>query len=590
MKGFILYTIKKHTRLVVVLGGAAFLALTLFTNTLFAGEVIRREIEPGVYVSAKNAKTLGLEVHLPAGNGAKGLLSKYLSKEGDWVRYKNRLRCFVPYDALKESYKRQALLTLYKNDYIDSEGWHHTALMEGETLWTLSEWIVGSGARYKQILADKRNRTSTTLSKGNTILIPKKLLSKVMAEQTERRYRVETPELAPLKQELIFDKDQIGSYAQYTMKEAETLYTSIVTRFTTYEENAAILDACKDIARRSRINDMRDIKSGQKIKIPVYMLSDAWQPKGSAARVAYEASIKQSERMKSASVYSRDLSDVVVILDPGHGGADHGVSNAKSGLYEDEINYDIVCRIKQLLERDTGARVYITLQDSSNRNFTPTNAARFSHDTDEVLLTTPPHKNNVKANVSANLRWMMANAIYDKEVRRGVDPRKIIFTSVHTDSIFNSAYRGSLVYIPGAKYRRPEEIRRDKLYQKYYEGQNFNHFSSTSSERRRDEAISRNFAEVLLDEMGAKRIKRHDKSNSIRTNIRRNKTQVFVPAVLRNTKVPTKILVETANMQNAVDRKWLSDSWWRQQFAEAYVNALKTYFKSSSKQTLAFAD
>jgi N-acetylmuramoyl-L-alanine amidase len=573
----------------VGVGVAFFLAVTLFSNNLFAGEVVRREIEPGVYVSVKNARTLGLEVRMPAGNSAKGLLSKYLTNESDWVMYKNRLNCFVPYSSLKQPYKRKALLTLYRDDYIDDEGWHHTALMDGETLWTLSEWIVGNGRQYSLVLADKRNRTATTLAKGNTILIPKKLLSKVMAQTTPHRFRVTAPELAPLQKGFVFNTDRSGTYAQYTMKRGETLYSSIVTRFTTYKDPTDILKACNEIARRSGISDVTDIDHGRKIKIPVYMLSDAWQPKGSTGRVAHEESLKESERLKTAKVYSRDLSDVVIILDPGHGGADRGAQHSGSRLYEDEINFDIVCRIKQLLERDTDAKVILTLQDGSNKKYKPNNATRFGVDSNEYLLTNPIHK-NLDADVSADLRWMLVNSHYDQEIKQGVDPRKIIFTSVHTNSISNPSFRGALVYIPGARYRRAQEMRRDKLFQRYYEGQNFNRFASTASERKRDEALSRNFADVLLDEMSAKRIKRHNKSDSIRTNIRKSKNKVFVPAVLRNTKVPTKILIETANLQNPVDRSRLSDSWWRQQFAEAYVDALKTHFEPTGKQNLAFAD
>ena len=57
---------------------------------------------------------------------------------------------------------------------------------------------------------------------------------------------------------------------------------------------------------------------------------------------------------------------------------------------------------------------------------------------------------------------------------------------------------------------------------------------------------------------------------------------MYVPAVLRNTKVPTKILVETANLKNRTDRKRLADPWWRQQFAIAYVDALKEYYGATS--------
>ena len=70
----------------------------------------------------------------------------------------------------------------------------------------------------------------------------------------------------------------------------------------------------------------------------------------------------------------------------------------------------------------------------------------------------------------------------------------------------------------------------------------------------------------------------------------KGKTKVFVPAVLRNTEVPTKILVETANLKNPTDRKRLADPWWREQFALAYVDALKVYYKTASPSKVAKAD
>jgi N-acetylmuramoyl-L-alanine amidase len=320
-------------------------------------------------------------------------------------------------------------------------------------------------------------------------------------------------------------------------------------------------------------------------------LTAKYQPKDTSARKSYEASLQESARLKAQPVRSRDLSDVVVILDPGHGGEDHGTYYPKKSptLLEDEINYDIVMRIKALLEKETAAKVHVTMVDKS-AGYTSTAKTSFVHDTDEELLTNPRHSNNVHADVSVNLRWMLVNKIYDQEIKRGVDPRKVVFTSIHTDYIFNSSVRGAMIYIPGAKYRRSEEVRRGAVYAKYSEGKYFNRFTSTSSERRLDEALSRNFAEVLLAELGAKRIKRHDNGDPIRTVIRRSKKEAWVPGVIRNTKVPTKILVETANMQNATDRKWLADPWWRQQFAQAYVDALKRYYGSSTQQKYAQTD
>ncbi|MCH7909800.1 MAG: N-acetylmuramoyl-L-alanine amidase [Candidatus Hydrogenedentes bacterium] len=326
---------------------------------------------------------------------------------------------------------------------------------------------------------------------------------------------------------------------------------------------------------------MREIGAGQNVYIPLYMLSDRYLPKGSAGREAYEATIREAAKLRTTRARSVDLSDVVVILDPGHGGTDPGAQHRRAGLYEDEINYDIVARIVRLLEQETGATVYTTVVDTSHPTM-PTDRKRFSYDKDEYLKTTPPYKNDGSASVSANLRWMLVNAIYDKELKRGVDPEKVVFTSIHTDSLYNANLRGAMIYTPGARYRRSEEIRTDKIYAVYSEGRHYNSFSSTSKERRRDEALSRNFAEILLENLGRKRIKRHDQGAPIRSQIRQGRNRVYVPAVLRNTKVPTKILVETANLKNRTDRKRLADPWWRQQFAIAYVDALKEYYGASS--------
>ena len=128
------------------------------------------------------------------------------------------------------------------------------------------------------------------------------------------------------------------------------------------------------------------------------------------------------------------------------------------------------------------------------------------------------------------------------------------------------------------------------MYAKYTEGRSHNSFVSTSSELRTDEALSRNFANLVMEELGKHQVKRHDGGEAIRTKIQKTTTNAFVPAVIRNTKVPTKILVETANLQNALDRQRLADPWWREQFAKAYVAALKRYYNTSNGSDVALAD
>ena len=231
----------------------------------------------------------------------------------------------------------------------------------------------------------------------------------------------------------------------------------------------------------------------------------------------------------------------------------------------------------------------MTIIDRSS-GYAPVSARSFVNDGDEELLTTPRHKALDGSKPSLNLRWMLANSIYQSELKRGTDPNKIILTSVHTDSLYNDKMRGAMIYIPGAEYRREQEAPRDAVYGVYREGQSFSRFTSSASERRRDEALSRNFAEIVIRELQRKQIKCHDQGDPIRSVVRKSRTVSYVPAVIRNAKVPTKVLIETANINNATDRGRLSDPAWRQQFAEAYVDALKRYYGSEVQTRVAAAD
>ncbi len=385
------------------------------------------------------------------------------------------------------------------------------------------------------------------------------------------------PELEALLDGLGHGSGHSDKYAFYTLKKGEALYTAVVVRFTDYRYHADILKACQLIAQYNDIPDMHDIDAGMKIYIPEEILSDRFKKRGNLDRERYEETLIEMKRLRGTQGRSKDLSDVVVILDSGHGGADTGAKHVPSKLYEDEINYDIVCRIRESLRKSTGATVYVTGIDRSSA-YKISSAKHFSHDRDEELLTSPRYPNALKSSVSANLRWMLVNSIFQKERDQGRDSSKIVFTSIHTDSLYNEQLRGAMIYVPGAKYRKDLEVCRDSIYMKYLEGRNFNRFTSTPSERQRDEALSRNFATTLLEELGKKRVKRHDASDPIRAVIRRSRTKAYVPAVLRCNKVPTKILLETANMNNATDRKRLQDPYWRQLVADAYVNALKSYY------------
>jgi N-acetylmuramoyl-L-alanine amidase len=542
-------------------------------------------IEPNVVAAIKDGRRLSLEIKPPRGPAGKALLEKYLADDNDWKVYEGKGLVAIPFEKLDAAGRRSALLAVYPEDVVDERGWLHTVIHENEALWTLCEWITGKSNDYHRVMNDN-GLAAPPLSPGMAVLIAPDLLPEVMRKHTPPRMRMLEPEpeildLVAVGAQLTYGEDRDGKFAAYRLKKGEALYTSVVVQFTDFQEYAAVMEGVEIVRKRNKIADVTDISVGTEIRIPFDILSARYLPQGTQEREAFEETIRVAKELKRDRVRTRDLEGVVVVLDPGHGIFDIGAENRALGLFEDEINYDIACRIKRILDTSTEARAYMTLEDVS-QGFMPSDARRFVHDTDERILTSPayaPNKSRYDNKVSLNLRWMLANAIQHAEIKAGSDPRKIVFSSIHTDALYSSI-RGAMVYIPGASHRSTRERPEHVDYASCQEGRDFGVFTCTNAELRLDEASSLNFAQVLMDELGKKRIKRHSKSDPIRNVIRRDRGPGFVPAVLRNSSAPVKVLVETANINNRTDCERLADPEWRQLFAEAYVDALKQYFGS----------
>jgi len=559
--------------------GVVCAVLLILAFRALAGTVVRVRIGEGAYANLRRGCELHLECHVPLPSQTASFFSEYLANPDDWQLYKNLQVVPVPFSKLKPSVQRTMLLAVFPDDRVDQRGWIHVVQSysptERESLASLCEWLTGSASSAGMVARfnDRFNEMKEQdLEQGQQLIVPAVLLRPIMRELTPVREGEPTATLT-------YHRDAEGEYARYILGSGEALYTAVVVRFTDIRDNADILRACDVVQQRSGIANVHDMKPGQHIRIPLDMLSARYMPATSEERQAYEEVLIEAKRLKG-KVTTTDLQGVVVVLDPGHGGNDHGSQSGGRHLSEDEINYDIVCRVKRLLETKTAAKVYVTMLDLS-QGYKCADAKRFTEDKDEVILCSPQYPNG-DATTSANLRWYLSNAIYLREKAAGLDPRKILFTSFHCDALYNRDLRGAMVYIPGARYRRDKEPRSAvrAAYLCYDEVRTRPYFTSTASERRRDEALSRNFAETLLDELGKKRIKRHSVGDPIRNVIRQDGGIAYVPAVLRNNLIPTKVLVEAANLTNSTDCERVADPEWREMFAEAYVNALKTHFGS----------
>lgn len=562
---------------------ALILTLSVILAATTAAAPVREELEPGVTAVVKGGRQIFLECHLPEGDAAKELLTKYLADPEGWKVYKNRLAVAIPFDKLSQEARRTVLETLFPDDYVDGQGWWHTVKFAGaegvETWWALAEWFTGAGANQQALRAADQNKgCPETLKAGQKVVIPAGLVSEALRTPSAKTPPEDQSVIVEAEEELTYGKDDKGPYAEYVLKKGETVYSAVAARFTDYHEDKDIVEACAVIQKRSGIKDAHKAGEGQKVRIPLEILSDRYQPQGSQERREYDAVDEEARRLQSQRVQAKDLEGVVVILDPGHGGRDQGASISKLGLYEDKLNYDVVCRVKRILETKTRAKVYVTMKDLDS-GYEASDAKSFVHDENEVVLTTPPYKNQ-DAHFSVNLRWYLVNAIYRKEVDNKTDPRKMLFASIHCDMLRDGGMRGTMIYVPGTKYRQGNSVPSGGQYDRFEEARGHGNLKFSQADCIRDEALSRLFAATLAGSLARHKppVKVHSSGNSIRNVIRQGGGRTFVPAVLRNSLVPTKVLVEIANLTNPTDQQRLADPQWRQAFAEAFVLAVKRYF------------
>jgi len=378
--------------------------------------------------------------------------------------------------------------------------------------------------------------------------------------------------------ELVFAKDDDGDYAAYRLKPGEALYSSVVVRFTGRIDPEDVGEAAAIIAKRSGIAAMKNIPAGFTVKIPRDMVLPEFLPPDDRKRRAVEEVRREAESVKNP-VRSRNLEGIHVILDAGHGGIDPGAFI--EGVAEHEVAYDVLCRVKRLLETETGAIVHPIIEDPAGK-FEPRGGRILRASGREEILTTPVHVNGDPSDTSlgVNLRWILANAIQRKLVRSGVDPGKIVFASFHAD-VLHPSLRGAMVYVPGERYRRGSYACYDPDCAHYAEARGAPPVSFSKSDRVKSEGLSREFAGGIVRALGARGIRIHPYQPVRDRIIRRGRT--WLPAVLRGNTVPVKVLVEMANLNNPEDRSRLQDAAFRESFARAFTNALMTYYRSGGR-------
>ena len=511
--------------------------------------------------------------------------------------YRNRFITF-PLKVINGSIRSSALKAVFFKDKAGIGYWEHRVTFAWETTSMIAGLFTKEGIKAGHLVRyNKMRNKGNILKKGDVIKIPWKWVS---------------PELSlrpvSLKPPLKLKQDKSGKfYAHYQMKHGETLYSSVVIRFTGRLLNDEVNQVANKLLKLNNISDAKLIQTRQKIRIPLEWLSEEYLGSQTNDVSSRKTSVKKTNKKKTKKIKSskavaskkklkrgkstqkavaqktkskrkKNVHKIHVILDSGHGGRDPGASAGsrknKDIIYEDEVVYDISKRMSKLFKRQ-GIIVHPTLADPNQKQ--PIRYLSRSHDRDEHLLVTPRYLTR-NARIGVNMRVYLVNHIFKQLRKKKVPSENILFISLHGDAL-HSSLSGAMVYYPDHRLRRGRFILSSKIYRKRKEY--ISKLTYNPRDNKYSEKLSKSFGKVIINQFRKLRLRTHRVSSAVRGYLYRKGIKTL-PAVLRYSKVPTSVLVEIANLNNRLDRRDLLKSKTRQQIAKAITNSVTAHFDRSS--------
>ena len=545
------------------------------SSPLAAGED-QIEILPGVKATLENGRNIHLVYSPKPGEGYLSMAEKFTPSRETWKELKEinsdpmlieGKEYKIPYRLLRDEYKYLIITKIFPSDRYEKKNWHHHPSKSSlETfsvgLWQTAEWFTGKGEHFKELMSLNKVSDPASIS-GKEILIPDKLLLPVFSRAHTSDFK-----------DIAFGVDKQGEYAGYRLKKGEALYTSVVIRFTGVSEIDDVNHLADLIAKRSGIKNVKKIPVRQLVKIPIDYLLPEYLPKTDPRRIAYELERYELSKYKKTFI-AKKLEGIYLIMDAGHGGVDLGTLS--NDVWEHDYVYDIMCRIKRKIEKETGATFLPIIKDKKT-GYTVYDKKKLSKNKQGHILTHPNflaiNKSDTKRAV--NLRWYLANSHRRKLLAKGVDDDRIVFVSVHADSLY-PGLRGAMVYIPGQRYIRGTYGNGgSKRYTRFREVREKPYVSFSKKQKAQSEALSREFAEKVIKAFAREGLPVHQYI-PIRNRITR-KGRKWVPAVLRGNEIPIKILLEVANLKNKKDAQLMKKPEFREKVASAFVKALLNFY------------
>jgi len=520
----------------------------------------------------------------------------------------------IPFSMLKPSLQLQVIQALFPDDRPTEKGWMHKVVLrqsiEGESYWKIAEWFTGDGANYAAIRS-VNSTTRLSTRPGEIVVIPRNLLSP--AFKTAPEARAEKKMRLPSQVEddpqhdetaaenaaarlptsagttanmvaaskdftLEYERGSERPYAIYRLRRGEALYSSVAIRFTGRLYAKDVNEVVQQIVEFNGIGDVARIPVDYKVRIPMELLAAEFRPLSDPRRLEREQSKRESLKL-AKKVGARNLEGVHIVIDAGHGGRDVGTSH--EGIWESTYVYDIACRLKKLLESESAATVHMTTR-SRQSGYSISSANTIKSKNDHVVLTTPNYILE-DPTVGVNLRWYLANSIFRRTLEKKFEEEKVIFLSIHADSLHPSL-RGAMAYIPGARLARGNFEKRGAVYLARSEVRESPLVSISRDDALRSEGLSMRLAEALIESFDENKLGVHPFS-PIRDNVVRDGKE-WVPAVIRYNKIPTRVLLEVCNLGNLEDRKQMLTGKYREQVASAIYEGLAGYFDGADSREI----
>jgi N-acetylmuramoyl-L-alanine amidase len=506
-----------------------------------------------------------------------------------WVR--------IPFTLLRPNLQRDVVATLFPLDKATSDGWKHVVVgsrgIEGESLWNIAEWLTGDGANYT-LIRDANPNQGLSTRKGDVILVPKRLLTAAFGGSSEEENAPKTaaevrkqddpvqraaadenvPEATavapPAQPSLSYDRSAAEPHAVYRLQKGEALYSSVAIRFTGRVYAKDVGDVLDRLVKFNDIADVSRIPVGYPVKIPMDLLLPEFLPQDDPARVAREATRRESAKV-ARRTRAAGLSGVHVILDAGHGGRDVGTEH--EDVWESTYVYDVACRLRAILENQSEAKVSMTTR-SKKHGFSIPDKNVLAGASDHVVQTTPAYLLD-DAIVGVNLRWYLANSIFRRAMKSGVPQEKVVFLSIHADSLHPSL-RGAMAYIPGASFVKGSYQKKGDIYLTRAEVREQPTVTHSRGDSLLAEGLSRELAESVMSSFARRKLAVHP-FEPVRDNVIRSKKE-WVPAVIRHNLVPTRLLLEVCNLGNPQDRELIRTKKYRQQLAEAMYQGIVDFY------------